>query len=181
MTENGFPPYLVDWIQSYLSCRAVKISDGAATEPSFTPIQVGIPQAANELQRQANRSGMNFDISKTELFHFPSNRTPVPDTTPSVQVGEHTVENSTKIRWVGIFFDRSMRAGYHIETRATKARKALYRIAPLLKNSAPKQHHALSRHLLFLHSPSALKCSRVHTSTMMNKPPSGSASVQLPS
>ncbi|PLW24845.1 hypothetical protein PCASD_25896 [Puccinia coronata f. sp. avenae] len=159
MTENGFPPYLVDWIQSYLSCRAVKISDGAATEPSFTPIQYEeanpprlkvsyvddfallavseswrhnatfLSTAANELQRQANRSGMNFDISKTELFHFPSNRTLVPR--------HHSIGSGG-----------SMRAGYHIETRATKARKALYRIAPLLKKLRPETASRLVKALI---------------------------------
>ena len=43
MTTNNFPPYLVDWVQSYLSDRSVRITDGAASEPAFTPIQVGIP------------------------------------------------------------------------------------------------------------------------------------------
>jgi len=43
MTINNFPPYLVDWVQSYLADRSVRITDGAASEPSFTPIQVGIP------------------------------------------------------------------------------------------------------------------------------------------
>jgi len=43
MTNNNFPPYLVDWVQSYLSDRSVRITDGALSEPSFIPIQVGTP------------------------------------------------------------------------------------------------------------------------------------------
>jgi len=27
--------------------------------------------AGNQLQLEANQGGMNFDLSKTELFHFP--------------------------------------------------------------------------------------------------------------
>jgi len=46
VTNNNFPPYLLDWVQSYLSDRSVRITDGAASEPFFTPIQVGIPQAS---------------------------------------------------------------------------------------------------------------------------------------
>jgi len=46
MTTNNFPPYLVDWIQSYLSDRSVQITDGAASKPCFTLIQVGIPQGS---------------------------------------------------------------------------------------------------------------------------------------
>jgi len=124
MTTNNFPPYLVDWVQSYLLDRSVRITDGAASGPAFTTIQVGIPQgsplspflfnvyssplchnhqrlgvdlmvsyiddycllaisvswqrnattltaAENQLQLEANQGGMNFDLSKTELFYFP--------------------------------------------------------------------------------------------------------------
>jgi len=46
MTTNNFLPYLVDWVQSYLSDRSVRITDRAASEPGFTPIQVGIPQGS---------------------------------------------------------------------------------------------------------------------------------------
>jgi len=46
MTNNNFPPYLVDWVQSCLLDRSVRITEGAASEPSFTPIQVGIPQGS---------------------------------------------------------------------------------------------------------------------------------------
>jgi len=46
MTNSKFPPYLVDWVQSYLSDRSVQMTDGSASEPSFTPIQVGIPQGS---------------------------------------------------------------------------------------------------------------------------------------
>jgi len=44
MTTNDFLLYLVDWVQSYLSDRLVQIIDGAASEPSLRPIQVGILQ-----------------------------------------------------------------------------------------------------------------------------------------
>jgi len=42
MTNNNFPPYLVDWVQSYLSDRLVRITDITTSELYFTPIQVGI-------------------------------------------------------------------------------------------------------------------------------------------
>jgi len=46
MTKNDFLPYLVDWVQLYLLDKSVRIMDGTASEPSFTPIQVGIPQGS---------------------------------------------------------------------------------------------------------------------------------------
>jgi hypothetical protein len=137
MIECDFPAYLVDWIQSYLTDRSVRISDGAASEPDFTPVTVGIPQGSplspflfnvyssqlfkyqsqhttelkmsyvddfcllaisrswqhnatllsnsgNELQTHANAGGMHFDISKTELFHFPCKKTVPPPDAPTV-------------------------------------------------------------------------------------------------
>jgi len=46
MTNNNFPLYLVNWVQSYVSDRSVRITDGVASEPSFTAIQVGIPKGS---------------------------------------------------------------------------------------------------------------------------------------
>jgi len=191
MTTNNFPPYLVDWIQSYLSDRSVRIKDGAALEPSFTPIQVGIPQgsplssflfnvyssplchnyqrlgvdlmvsyvdyycllaisvswqqnaitltaAGNQLQLEANQGGINFDLSKTELFHFPCGKhIPTADLL-RVQFGEHYIPNNLEQRWVGVFFDRSLRATLHIKKRAAKAGSTLYNLAPLLKKLKPE-------------------------------------------
>jgi len=161
MTTSDFLPYLVDWAQSYLSHRSVRITDGAASEPSFTTIQVGIPQgsplspflfnvyssplctnhqrlgmdlivsdvddycllaisvswqqnaitltaAGNPLQLEANQGGMNFDLSKSELFHFPCGKNLLTADLPGVQFGEHNIGNNLKQRWVGVYFDRTL-------------------------------------------------------------------------
>jgi len=191
MTNNNFPPYLVDWVQSYLSDRSVRITDGAASEPSFTPIQVGIPQgsplslflfniyssplchnhqrlgvdlmvsyvddfrllaisvswqrnattltaAGNQLQLEANQGGINFDLSKTELFHFPCGKNLPTADLPGVQFGEHHIANNLEQRWVGVFMDRTLRPTLHIEKRAAKAGSTLYKLAPLLKKLKPE-------------------------------------------
>jgi len=151
MTTNNFPLYLVDWVQSYLSDRSVRITDGAASELSFTPIQVGIPQgsplsrflfnvyssplchnhqrlgvelmvsdvddycllatsvswqrnaitltaAGNQLQLEANQGGMNFNLSKTELFHLPCGKHLPTADLPGVQFGEHHIPNNLEQR-----------------------------------------------------------------------------------
>jgi len=54
VTSNNFPPYLGDWVQSYLSDRSVRITDGVASEPFFIPIQVGIPQGSPLLRFLVN-------------------------------------------------------------------------------------------------------------------------------
>jgi len=191
MTTNNFPPYLVDWVQSYLSDRSVRITDGAASEPTFTPIQVGIPQgsplspflfnvyssplchnyqtlgldlmvsyvddycllaisvswqrnaitltaAGNQLQLEANQGGMNFDLSKTELFYFPCGKITPTVNLPGVQFGEPHIPNNLEQRWVGVFFDRTLRATLHIEKHAAKAGSTLYKLTPLLKKLKPE-------------------------------------------
>jgi len=191
MTNNNFPPYLVDRVQSYLSNRSVRITDSAVSEPSFTPIQVGILQgsplspflfnvyssslchnhqrlgvdlmvsyvedyclltilvlwqrntitltaAGNQLQLEANQGGMNFDLSKTELFHFPCGKNAPTADRPGVQFGEHHMPNNLVHRWVGVFFDRRLQATLHIEKCAAKAGKILYKLAPLLKKLKPE-------------------------------------------
>jgi len=167
MTNNNFLPYLVEWVQSHLSDRAVRITDGAASEPSFTPIQVGIPQgsllspflfnvyssllcynyqrlgmelmisyvddyclraisvswqrntitltaAGNQLQVEANQGRMNFDLSKTELFHFPCSKTLLTADLLGVYFGEHQIANKLEQSWVGVFFNKTLRATLHI-------------------------------------------------------------------
>jgi len=198
MTNNNFPPYLVDWVQSYLSDRSVRITDSAASEPSFTPIQVGIPQgsplspflfnvyssplchnhqrlgvdlmvsyvddycllaisvswqrnaitltaAGNRLQLEGNQGGMNFNLSKTELFHFPCGKNAPTADLPRVQFGEHYVPNNLEQRWVGVFFDRKLQATLHIEKCAAIAGKILYKLAPLLKKLKPEMASQLTK------------------------------------
>jgi len=151
MTNNNFPPYLVDWVQSYLSDRSVRITNGTASEPSFTPIQVGILQgsplspflfnshslplchnhqrlgvdlmvsyvddycllaisvswqrnastltaAGNQLQLEANQGGMNFELSTTQLFHFPYGKIIPTADLPRIQFGEHHTPNNLEQR-----------------------------------------------------------------------------------
>jgi len=196
MTNNNFPPYLVDRVQSYLSNRSVRIRDGAASEPSYTPIQVGIPQgsplslflfhvyssplchnyqrlgvelivsyvddycllaisiawqwnaitltaAGNQLQLQAKQGGMNFDLSKTELFHFSCGKIIPTRDLPMVHFREHYIPNNLEQRWVGVFFDKTPRATLHIQKHAAKARSTLYKLAPLLKKLKPEMASCL--------------------------------------
>jgi len=158
MTTNDFLPYLVDWVQSYLSDTSVRITDSADSELSFMPIQVCIPQglplslflfnvhssllchnyqslsvdlivsyvndycllailvswqqnaitltaAGNQLQLEANQEGINFDLSKTELFNFPHSRDLPTANLPRVQFREHYIAYNLNQKWVGVYFD----------------------------------------------------------------------------
>jgi len=81
---------------------------------------------------------MNFDLSKTALFHFPCGKIIPTADLPRVQFGEHHIPNNLEQRWVGVFFDRTLRATLHIEKRAAKARSTLYKLAPLLNKLKPE-------------------------------------------
>jgi len=94
--------------------------------------------AGNQLQLEANQGGMNFDLSKTELFYFPcSKHLPTADL-HRIQFGEHHTMHNLEQRWVGVFFHRSLQATLHIERRAAKARSTLYKLALLLRKLKPE-------------------------------------------
>jgi len=81
---------------------------------------------------------MNFDLSKTELFHFACGKDLPTADLPAVQFGKHDIPNKLEQRWVGVFFDRTLRPTLHIEKRAAKAGTTLYKLAPLLKKLKPE-------------------------------------------
>jgi len=81
---------------------------------------------------------MNFDLAKTELFHFSCGRHLLTADLPRVQFGEHHIMNNLERRSLAVFFDKSLQATLHIENRAAKARYTLYTLAPLLRKLKPE-------------------------------------------
>ena len=65
MTMAEFPHYLVDWVQSYLFGRSIRITNRAASESQFTPVTFGIPQGFPLLP-------FLFNIYTSQLFNFPA-------------------------------------------------------------------------------------------------------------
>jgi len=64
--------------------------------------------AGNQLQLEANQGGMNFDLSKTELFHFLCSKIIPTAELPGVQFGEYHIPNNLEQRWVGVFFNKTL-------------------------------------------------------------------------
>jgi len=63
---------------------------------------ITLTAAGNELQLKANQEGMNFDLSKIELCHFPCRKDlPLADL-PGVHFGEHHIPKNLEQRWVGV-------------------------------------------------------------------------------
>ena len=54
--------------------------------------------AGNQLQPEANQGWMNFNLSKTELFHFPYSKDVLTANLPRVEFGEHHIANNLKQR-----------------------------------------------------------------------------------
>jgi len=48
---------------------------------------ITLTAAGNQLQLEANQGGMNFDLSKTELFYFPCGKVIPTADLPGVQFG----------------------------------------------------------------------------------------------
>jgi len=94
--------------------------------------------AGNQLQLEANQGGINFELSKTELFHFPCSKDLPTADLPGVQFGEHHIPNNLESRWVGVYFDKTLQPTLHIGKWAAKAGSTLYELAPLLKRLKPE-------------------------------------------
>jgi len=106
---------------------------------------ITLTAAGNQLQLEANQVGMNFDLSKTELLYFPYGKNAATVDLPGVQFGEHNIPNHLEQRWVGVFFDSKLQATLHIEKRAAKAGKILYKLAPLHKKLKPEMVSRLTK------------------------------------
>jgi len=94
--------------------------------------------SGNEMQTQANSGSMHFDISKTDLFHFPcKNVLPNKDSAP-VTINGHTIYNNVEQRWVGVWLTNNLRPQAHIAQRAAYASTRFYKLVPLLKRLRPE-------------------------------------------
>jgi len=55
---------------------------------------ITLTAAGNQLQLEANQGGMNFDLAKTKLFHFPCGKDLPTADLPAVQFREHNIPNN---------------------------------------------------------------------------------------
>ena len=99
---------------------------------------ITLTAARNQLQPEGNEGEMNFDLSKTELFHFSCGKDLPTAGLPIVQFEEHYITNNLEQRWVGVYFNKTLRPSLHIEYRAAKAGSTLYKLIPLLKKLKPE-------------------------------------------
>ena len=66
---------------------------------------ITLKAAGNQLQLEANQGGVNFDLSKTELFHFSCSKNLPTADRPGVQFRKHYIANNLEPSWVGVYFD----------------------------------------------------------------------------
>jgi len=67
-----------------------------AISVSWQQNTITLTAAGNQLQLEANQRGMNFNLSKTELFHFSCNKNIPTADLPRVQFREHYIPNNLK-------------------------------------------------------------------------------------
>ena len=83
-------------------------------------------------------NGIDFDPAKAELIHFWGNK--VPDTQPSLQMGDTTLSPSKDIRWLGMRLDNRLSFKAHIDEWSGKAARTanfLRRINKTRKGAPP--------------------------------------------
>jgi len=79
-----------------------------AISVSWQQNAITLTAVKNQLQLEVNQGRMNFDLSKTKLFHFPCGKNIPTADLPKIQFGEHYIPNNLKQRWVRVFFDRTL-------------------------------------------------------------------------
>jgi len=76
---------------------------------------------------------MKFYLSKTELLHFFCSKDLPPADLLRVELEEHHI-----MRWVEVYFDKTLKPTLQIEKRAAKAGSTLYKLILLLKKPKPE-------------------------------------------
>jgi hypothetical protein len=66
--------------------------------------------------------GITFDPSKSKLLHFTQKHKIDVHSLPGVTSGTHTIQAATgSVRWLGVYFDRTLRFRHHVQVLAEKA------------------------------------------------------------
>lgn len=88
-----------------------------------------LEREASKLVELAKESNIAFDLEKTELMHW-GDTLQAKEETIKLPNGE-IVEPKPVIKWLGIFFDSSLKFKHHVSTEIAKARNAFMRIGRL--------------------------------------------------
>lgn len=76
----------------------------------------------------AKEKAIQFDLEKTELIHFSRTKKQL----PSIRLPGGAIKEPEKcVRWLGIWFNRSLSFREHIQYRTTQAKQAFYRLMRL--------------------------------------------------
>ena len=100
-----------------------------ATSRSADTNTARLSDAFNTVVGRLQAIGLDIDADKTELIHFTRARTD-PGNDPSINIippnaPARTVRSQRVIRWLGIYFDRSLSFRSHVEKMANRARSAI--------------------------------------------------------
>ena len=88
-----------------------------------------LKREAESLVREAKKSAIEFDISKTELIHFSGRKV---DQIPIKLEGFQTEITPKKVvKWLGIYLDSKLSFKEHIKKKVVVVEKAFYRVKRL--------------------------------------------------
>ncbi|OAA34078.1 reverse transcriptase [Beauveria brongniartii RCEF 3172] len=77
------------------------------------------------MEEWGRREGFAFDVKKTEVIHFASQRR---NTLPPIQHQDQTIKPKPAMRWLGVWFDARLNFTIHIMKWAQKAKSVIYHL-----------------------------------------------------
>ncbi|KAH7563631.1 hypothetical protein BM1_00678 [Bipolaris maydis] len=145
MRDQGLPCCLLAWTKSFLEDRVLQLSfDGQTEEPQEISTDLYINYVSKK-EYQATRKGdsesiqtsresaIHFDSSKTELVNWTRSRKDQARvlTLPNQEI----VQSKELVRWLGIYFDCSLKFKHHSYIRNQQASAAFHRLSRLANSN----------------------------------------------
>ncbi|EDN91104.1 hypothetical protein SS1G_00507 [Sclerotinia sclerotiorum 1980 UF-70] len=98
-----------------------------------------LERATKQIYELSSKNAIQFDLAKTELMHFSSSK--LTKNYPIKLPNSEIIIPQSLIRWLGIWFDPSLKFNQHVNIRITQAKGAFHRMARLAnieKGLSPK-------------------------------------------
>ncbi|KAM3081197.1 hypothetical protein ACMFMF_011951 [Clarireedia jacksonii] len=114
-----------------ISCSVWSYMDDIALATSSTSLKKNcriLEREAKKLYTLGTLSSIKFDLDKTELMHFYAGRKA---TNPVNLPNSQAIHPSKVVRWLGIYFDETLKFKHHTSIRISQAKTAFLRISRL--------------------------------------------------
>jgi hypothetical protein len=86
-----------------------------------------LEREASKLYTLGEASSIEFDLAKTELIHFFGGKQATTETNSVNLPNNQSIQPSKVVKWLGIWFDNTLRFNKHISIRISQAKSAFLR------------------------------------------------------